>query len=351
MFQRILIPLDGSTRAERAIPVATCLAHASGGSVILVRVVSKSSALWPSVAERTTLAQQVLAADLAEAEHYLEGVASSLELEGVPTESVVRLGPTVSAILAVAAATQADLITMCSHGYTGITRRIMGSVAEKLVRNASVPVLVLREDGLVPGETHRDASRPLQALVPLDGSAHAKAALEPAAYLLAALAASAPGVLHLVRVVQPVTTDIEEGGMLTASAKARRYLSATAEHIRAGFVAPAVAQLNLDVTWSVAVDTYVAETLIRTAENAEASEGTDEVFGDCDVIVMATLGGDGLQRWVMGSVAEHVLRDSKLPLLVVPSGVQRMPTRKERMEEEDMGIREQDTSGLFSSAR
>jgi nucleotide-binding universal stress UspA family protein len=350
MFQRILVPLDGSTRAERAIPVAARLAHASGGSVILVRVVNKSSGFWPSVAERTTLAQQVLAADLAEAERYLAGVVTSPDLEGVPTESAVRSGPTVSTILAVAHDSQADLIVLCSHGYTGITRRIMGSVAEKLAREASVPVLVLREDGSVPGEAHPGAIRSLRALVPLDGSARAKAALEPAASLLAALADSASGVLHLVRVVQPVTAGLQEGGMLTASAKARRYLSATAEHIREGLVAPALSQLNLDVSWSVAVETSVAETLIRTAENAEASEG-EEMLGDCDLIALATHGRDGLQRWIMGSVTEHVLRDTKLPLLVVPPSVQRMPTRSEQTEEEDIGFREQDTSTVFSSDR
>ncbi|MDQ2903365.1 MAG: universal stress protein [Chloroflexota bacterium] len=350
MFQRILIPLDGSTRAERAIPVAARLAHASGGSVTLVRVVSKFSSVWPSVVERTTLARQVLAADLAEAEHSLAGVATLPELEGVPTESVVRFGPTVSTILAVADASQADLIVLCSHSDTGITRRIMGNVAEKLARAASMPVLVLREDGPVPSESLPGTTHPLRALVPLDGSAHAKAVLEPAAYLIAALAGPAPGVLHLVRVVQPVTVNNEQGGMLTASAKARRYLSATVDHIREGFVAPAITKLNLDVTWSVAVDTYVAETLIRTAENAEATE-RDEVLSDCDLIALATHGRDGLQRWVMGSVTEHVLRDTKLPLLVVPSGVQRMPARKEQTEEEDMGIREQDTSDVFSSVR
>jgi len=346
MFERILVPLDGSTRAERAIPVAARLAHASGGSVILLRVVNKSPGFWPSLAQQTTQAGQVLDADFAEAERYLAGVITPPELEDVLTESVVRFGPTVSTILAVADASQADLIVMCSHGYTSVTRRIMGSVAEKLARAASVPVLVLREDGPAPGEVRPGATRSLRALVPLDGSAHAKAALEPAAYLLTALAGSAPGVLHLVRVVQPVTTDIEEGGMLTASAKARRYLSATAEHIREGFVAPAVAQLKLDVTWSVAVDTYVAEALIRTAENTEASEGGDEVFGDCDLIALATHGRDGLQRWVMGSVTEQVLRDTKLPLLVVPPRRQGMPARGE-----GMGSGEQDRPTVFSSVR
>ena len=74
-------------RAERAIPVAARLAHTSGGSVILVRVVSKSSGLWPSAAPQIILAQQVIAADRAEAEQYLSAVSTSLELEGVPTEA------------------------------------------------------------------------------------------------------------------------------------------------------------------------------------------------------------------------------------------------------------------------
>lgn len=223
-------------------------------------------------------------------------------------------------------------------------------MAQQVARKTPVPVLVLREDGYVPEEAHPGATRPLRALVPLDGSAHAKAALEPATYLLAALAGSASGVLHLVRVVQPVTADLQEGGMLTESAKARRYLSATAEHIREGLVAPAIAHLNLDITWSVAVDTYVAETLIRTAENAEASEG-EELLGNCDLIALATHGRDELQRWIMGSITEYVLRDTKLPLLVVPQKGQRMPAESEQTEEEGMGLKEQDTSTVFSSDR
>lgn len=329
MFQRILIPLDGSTRAERAIPVAARLARASGGSIILVRVASKSPGFWPSVEQQAILVQQALDADFAAAERYLADVAASFEMEGIPIEIAVRFGPTVSTILEVAADSQADLIVMCSHGYTGIRRRIMGSIAEKLAREASIPMLVLREDGPAP-----EAARPLRALVPLDGSSHAKAALEPAAFLLAALAGVAPGTLHLMRVVQPAKTHLDEGGLLMASEKARRYLSATAEHIREGLTTPAVAKLNMEVTWSVAVDTYVAEALIRMAENAGASKGEGEAFGDCDLIALATHGRDGLQRWVMGSITEQVLRDTKLPLLVVPQPKQDMTTESEQVEEE-----------------
>ena len=344
MFQRILVPLDGSMRAERAIPVAARLAQASGGSVMLARVVSKPSGLWPSVAPQTTLVQQILADDLAEAEGYLSVAVKSPELQGVTTETEVRFGPAVSSILAIADSSQADLIVLCSHGYTGITRRIMGSVAEKLAREASAPVLVLREGGPIPGGAYLD-THPLRALVPLDGSADAKAALEPAAHLVAALADSAPGELHLMRVVQPVAVSSDEGGMLTASKKARGYLSATAEHIREGLVAPAVAQHNLAVSWSVAVDSYVAEKLIRTAENAETVE-EGGAFADFDVIALATHGRDGWQRWVMGSVTEHILLGTKLPLLIVPPQGQRIA----ETEEEDTGIRQWSRSSVFSPA-
>src|SRR2546425_28684 len=199
MFQRILVPLDGSSRAEHAIPVAARLARASGGTVILVRVVSKSK-----------LAQRAVQDDVFSANQYLSGIAASPDLQDVHTEPVVLVGATIPAILDVADTSEADLIMLCSHGYTDLTRRIMGSVAQKLAREAPVPVLVLREDGPVPGELPPGTTRPLRALVPLDGSAQAKSALEPAAYVIAALAGTREGALHLMRVVQPVTATIEE---------------------------------------------------------------------------------------------------------------------------------------------
>ncbi len=347
MFQRILVPLDGSLRAERAIPVAARLARASGGSIILMRVMSKSSSLWPSVMLRTSLAQRNVDNELAEVEQYLSAIATSPDLEGIPTELEARFGPTVSSILVVADATQSDMIVLCSHGYTGITRRIMGSVAEKLAQEAEVPVFVLRDEGPVPGEPLPNSTRPLRVLVPLDGSAQAKYALEPAAFLISALANPAPAILHLLRVVQPVNASIEEGGMLTATEKAKRYLRATADHIREGFVAPAVAKLGLVVTWSVAVDTYVAESLIRAAENAEIVEEPEGLSGS-DVIALATNRRDGLQRLVIGSVTERILLSTKLPLLIVPLLSQHIPIQSEQTEEGDMGIKEQSWSRTFS---
>jgi nucleotide-binding universal stress UspA family protein len=337
MFQRILVPLDGSARAERAVPVAARLAQAAGGIVILVRVVSKSNPLWPGKGQPRVLIQRLVQEKVFDADQHLRDIVLPLHLQDVQAETVVQVGSTIPAILAVVETFDIDLILLCSHGYTGMRRRIVGSVAQRLTHDAPVPVLVLREDGPVPGELSQDTGCPLRALVPLDGTAHAKAALEPAANLVAALSASEPAALHLLRVVQPVTTAIEEGGMLTASEQARRYLSATAEHIREGYVAPAVAELGLNVTWSVAVDTYVAETLVKAAEQVIVPAWS-EMGGDVDVIALATQDRDGLQRWAMGSVTEHILLSSKLPLLVVPSRWQGKTVEREPEQENEDAV-------------
>ena len=84
-------------------------------------------------------------------------------------------------------------------------RWMLGSVAQKIARYSTMPVLVLHEKGPMPTGPHLDA-RPLRALVPLDGSTLAKAVIEPAAQLVAALASPGEGSLHLMRVVKPPTS-------------------------------------------------------------------------------------------------------------------------------------------------
>jgi len=81
-------------------------------------------------------------------------------------------------------------------------------------------------------------------------------------------------------------------------------------------MARVIADFKLPVTWSVAVDTDVAEAIIRVAENGEDAEGAG-VFGGCDLIAMATHGYSGMQRWAMGSITERVLSATKLPLLII----------------------------------
>lgn len=321
MFKRILVPLDGSIRAERAIPVAARIARNTGGSITLVRVVSTSIEYWPYLAPGPTLAQTAIDGDLEEASKYLAGIAALPDLHDLATETMVLFGPTASTILSVAYSQNADVIVMCSHGYTGATRWIMGSVAEKVAHHSAVPVFIIREGGPLPIGSSPEAIHPFRALVPLDGSARANAVIEPAAYLVSALAAPAQGALHLLRVVKPlpkglVGRDIPESEKEQGLQKAKEHLSSTLEQIREGHIASPVGTLNLAMTWSVAVDEDVAHAIVRVAENGEDVEGAG-TFGGCDVVVMTTHGQGGLQHWVIGSITERVLNATKLPLLIV----------------------------------
>lgn len=315
MFKHILIPLDGSTRAERAIPVAARIARASGASLTLVRVVTAPVDFSAYAMESPLIMQGVLDADIDNATSYLATIAKSAVLAGVKTTTEVLTGSPALTIIDSSSSTKADLIVMCSHGKTGFKRWVLGSVAQKVARHSPVPVFVLRE-----GDTsfHALASRPLRIMVPLDGSDLAEAALEPAAQLCAALSAPTQGELHLARILRPPEVQENNQPVLVTDtsnqviADSRAYLSSVEQRFQRGDLA----HLNLQVTASFAFGTDVAEVLIEMAEDGEYLEDKEEVDG-CDVIAMATHGRSGPARWAMGSVSERILGATRLPLLIV----------------------------------
>jgi nucleotide-binding universal stress UspA family protein len=317
MFQHILVPLDGSSRAEQALPVAARLAQATSGTVVLLRVVSLPAEFMFYPAADPDVVQSIIDDDLEEARNYLDCLTRVSSLSGVHTETAVIVGQAASTVLWMVGARRIDLIVMCSHGYTGMKRWILRSVAEKVAHHAPVPVLLLREGGPALVGTPPHAEGPLRALIPLDGSARAKAALVPAAQLIAALSAPGPGALHLTRVVVlPDAEQISHSERAAIVQKAKRYLNATVEHIREGLDASPVAALKLSITWSATIDDDIAAGIIRVAEDGEGTEDIG-VSGSSDMIAMATHGYSGLQRWAMGSITERVLHATRLPLLIV----------------------------------
>src|SRR5690348_17084101 len=183
MLKRVLVPLDGSARAEQALPVAARLAQAAGGTVVLLRVVMIPNEFASYFMLEPAATQSVINATLEEAKNYLESLIGSESLQGVHTETEVLLGQAVSTILSVVDSHNIDLVVLCSHGYTGMTRWILGSVAEKVSQLSSVPILVLREDGPVPVSPLPQGD-PLRVLIPLDGSYRAQVAIASAAQLL-----------------------------------------------------------------------------------------------------------------------------------------------------------------------
>ncbi len=314
MFQRILIPLDGSQRAEQAVPVAARIARASGGSVLLLQVVSPPIDYGGGLAQAPLMMERVIETELAVSSSYLDRVAKARELAGIETTTDAMCGLPARDILTAAKSQSVDLIIMCSHGRTGFTRWALGSIAQKVAWHSPVPVLVLRAGEPMPPVSHADTARPISALVALDGSPLAETALAPSANLVAALAAPARGALHLMQVVKVFPITAEEGfvsELKDALARVEAYLATIKKRAQGAFP-----DLNLSISWSVALDSDVADAIIGTAEHGEQVEGA-EGFSSSDLIAMSTHGRGGLERWMIGSVTERVLNTTKLPLLVV----------------------------------
>src|SRR5215469_12298123 len=178
MFKRILVPLDGSLRAERAIPVAARIANASDGTVVLLQAVGLpcgySTYLYGSyLAQPPAFIEELLDAKLAKARLYLASVLQSDNLPGSKVETQALVGGAAATILDAACKQHIDLIVMCSHGATGLKRWVLGSVAQQVSRYSPVPVFVLREKGTAPTSSYLDSLHPLRSitgLVALDGS-------------------------------------------------------------------------------------------------------------------------------------------------------------------------------------
>ncbi|HZU68038.1 MAG TPA: universal stress protein [Ktedonobacteraceae bacterium] len=161
MFRRILVPLDGSSRAEEALPVAEHMARSAGASILLLRVIDTSPESMPTVPTRPALFQSVGQVEQAQAESYLGAIATTDQFHGIAVQTRAEFGLVAPTILSVAATEKADIIVLCSHGFSGVTRWVMGSVAEKVARYSDIPVLVLREGGPIPNERRAGETQPL----------------------------------------------------------------------------------------------------------------------------------------------------------------------------------------------
>src|SRR5689334_6730767 len=148
MFQRILVPLDGSALSEKAIPIAAWIARASGGTIVFVTVVLPPIEFGTYTPERTIpLKPSAFKRREAEANNYLRDVikAHANELANINTEIDVTAGAVSSEIYSEARLEHIDLIVICSKGEMGLRCWVFGSVAQDVVRHSPVSVLVLQE--------------------------------------------------------------------------------------------------------------------------------------------------------------------------------------------------------------
>lgn len=326
MFKRILVPLDRSTRAEHALPVAARLARAAGGTLILVEISNTHLEYGPYRDPGSGFAPLIIDRDDREVTEYLRTIAHSPLLADLATETVVASGQVATTILELAQTHAADLLVMVSHGRTGLARWILGSMTQQVARHAVIPVLALSDDGPSPADIALGAVRPLRVLVPLDGSPLAETALAPTLELVRSLVSPTGGEIHLLRVVDAAVMHNETTGKaLDLSAEeitpftahihfdeARAYLAqvvASLQNQMAGETSPMI-------TSSVVANYDAAGAIIAKAERTQArSDRGGE--GPFDVIALATHGRSGLERWALGSVMERVLEKTHLPLCIV----------------------------------
>lgn len=274
MFERVLVPLDGSDVAAAILPQIRRILFHKDAEILLVQAV-----YVPANAE----AEAVELPDIlrTHAAKHLESVADPLRSQGARVRTIARVGDAADVILDVAAEEKATLIAMSTHGRSGLARWIRGSVAEKVLRAGRVPVLALRSFPAPP-----PADIPLKrVLVPLDATDLSLEVLDPVIEL-ASLFGSSVTLLH---VCDGPACSVPVPELTRAFERVRQRGVEVQPVMRKGDPAGQI----LDV-----------------ARELKA-----------DLIAMTTHGRRGLSRWTLGSVAEKVLRGAETPLLIVrPAG-------------------------------
>jgi nucleotide-binding universal stress UspA family protein len=294
MNDRILVPLDGSARAEQILVQVARLLRREDAQVILLGVVDLSYSMIPDDG----------AARRKEMEAYLASRADTLARQGVRVRWRLAEGIPASEIARAEEEEKATLIAISTHGRSGLARWLLGSVAEKVLRSASAPVLLTRSFQKGPQGVPLPAGPgelPFRRLlVPVDGS-DASLQVVPTAAAFARLFGSEIDVLCVEEPplppwgieIPPVPRQPPGPGAATVAAAKR-----AVERLRA-YDVPAVPDAL------PAVGDPSALILSKAEERGS------------DLIVMATHGRSGVARWALGSVAERVLRHGTLPMLIV----------------------------------
>lgn len=296
-YRNLLVPLDGSELAERALVPALRVAEAMNARVYLLRVVPVSAV----VSADPQLYEELRRLGEEDALAYLRTVKADVSQQ-VPVEVATDFGPAADRIVDYAAEHNIDLIVMSSHGRTGLQRFVYGSVTEKVLRQAPCATAVIRAQAeTVLQDTHK-------ILVPLDGSPLSERAIEPAMALAAVLQSD----VHLLRVTQSGHAALETASMQPVFDQIEAQEQAEAEaYLQAKYNKLDNAHLFIDV---VMTDGSVAEAIIQYAQ-----------LHHTDLIVMSSHGRAGMSRWMYGSVTEHVLRGACCATLVIRGQEESVP--------------------------
>jgi nucleotide-binding universal stress UspA family protein len=270
-MERVLVPLDGSPLAEAVLPLAEALGRLPGGKLHLMRAVFVEGPLAAQDVEREN------------ARTYIDLVARHIAArEPIDVRGTVWDGEPAQVIINAIERERVSLVAMSTHGRSGLDRLRFGSVAESVARRAPVPVLLVR------GPVDWSPTAGARILVPLDGSPDSEAVLP----VVERIATARQLAVRLLHVVEPVGLEALAGEVLPGM---ERYLAEVAGRLEAR---------GLEVGCSVQSGSPV-EVIEREADGFPPS-----------LVAMSTHGRTGLNRLLMGSVAERVVRAVRAPVLL-----------------------------------
>jgi nucleotide-binding universal stress UspA family protein len=295
MYKRLLIPLDGSKLAEQVLPYARFLARRPGTTVELLQAVDPKTIALLTDPEHTRYADTVWADQIQRGKIYLEETAKSFH--GASVQCLVLKGTAEDAVIDKAAADKNTLIVMATHGRSGIQRWLLGSVADKVLHGASNHVFLVRaaEQGKTEGEAALNT-----VVVPLDGSVLAEQVLPYVVEIAKNIGLKV--VLVRAYALPPSATGDEYGTyteelMNQVESETREYLEQKVEEVK---------RQGLNDVVAVVKYGYGAAEIIALAHETPAN-----------FVAMCTHGRSGINRWVLGSVTERVVRHSGDPVLIV----------------------------------
>lgn len=282
MLKKILVPLDGSSLAETALPHAITLARRTNATIYLIRVVKEQGnpATNPPNSRVVT--------------EYMAQKVSTVHDEGIPVQSIIRSGNAAEQIVYRAAALQVDVIVMATHGRSGLQRLFLGSVADQIVRKAECPVFLIH--GAVPVRPYRTI------VVPLDGTLIGESVLPVAATLARAYHAR----LILIHTLPILSEGDPALNPMVAMASVHEYYYEDADKMR-DYLNKVAAPLKHS---GLAVETVCC------------LGNPKEILADYvqserpDLLVMATHTNVPVERALLGSVADYTLHHVDVPIML-----------------------------------
>jgi nucleotide-binding universal stress UspA family protein len=285
----LLVPLDGSDLAEAALPLASLLAKRLQGRLVLLSAIDPADTRGDGEG-----ALERYNAHEAEARRYLDSAVTRLASEGVSATVDIRGGPADEEIEAAAVDVDAAFVVMATHGRSGIGRWFRGSVADKVIRRGTAPVLVIK-----PGDQPATAASISRIVVPLDQSPLAEAAVAPALELARAFDADLDFVHVASWVVAPYARAPQSGIVLAeVEEEIESEALAYVERVREG--------TGYAKAHGAVLRGNAAEELATYARHSYA-----------DLFVMTTHGRSGFVRMALGSTADRVVAEGAAPVLLV----------------------------------